>query len=128
MNKNLLKKLSTFMKYAVFAACVIMTAHVICLLCGHNFFFAEWICGLSVMGFIMLYIASRILGYDFLFRAMLVYDFAVNQCIIFQRSFSIFGEYLTTARYIVAIWGIILIVSFLLNANNYQEDDSTDEI
>lgn len=127
MNIELLKKLSTLMKYTMFAACVIMTAHVVGLLCGKNFFFAEWFCGFSVLGFAMLFIASYVLSYDNMFRALLVYDFAIDQCIVFQRSFNIFGEFLTTARLIAATIGIILIVIFILTANTYKEDDTFEE-
>ena len=127
MNIGLLKKLSTLMKYTMFGACIIMTAHVVCLLCGKNYFFAEWFCGFSVLGFAMLFIASYVLDYDNMFRALLIYDFAINQCIVFQRSFQFFGEYLTTARMIAALSGIILIILFLLNTNSYKENDTFEE-
>lgn len=119
MNLALFKLLQSVIKIEVAASSVIMFAHCILLLFGHNTVFAEWVCGYSLFGFSMLFIASYVLHFCNLFRCLLTYSFLVDQCILAQRSFQIFGDNLTEVRFAIVLIGMSLLTYLGINFKRY---------
>ena len=96
-----------------------MMVHIILLLCGISTSVAEIfeVCA----GFYMTYKFSVAFRFCALHRHMIYYSYLVTVCIWLQRSFHLFGHYLTLARIVMLASGIILFVHLIvsrLRANN----------
>lgn len=119
MDIKLFKLLQLLIKYGVAIGALLMTIHCGCLYFGRDYFLPEWICGFSVIGYILLMVASFCLRLCWTFRSLLTYDFAVTQCIMFQEKFNIFGEYLQSARLFMFVMGCFLLSYVALNFKQY---------
>lgn len=115
MNIRLFETVQATIKYSVFIGAFLMTTHVGLLMAGYDIPVADWICGFSILGFITLFMASYCLRLCNLFRAFLIYDFAVGQCIRVQRELHAFDTILQEARLVVFTTGVILITIFIFN-------------
>lgn len=115
MNIRLFETVQAMIKYSVFIGAFLMTTHVGLLMAGYDIPVADWICGFSILGFITLFMASYCLRLCNLFRAFLIYDFVVGQCIRVQRELHAFDTILQEARLAVFTAGVILITIFIFN-------------
>lgn len=124
MNIRLFFLIQKMLKYSVVVGCVLLTIHVGLLIIGYDMKFAEWMFGLSVLGFITMLMASYCLRFCWLFRAFLIYDFVVAQCIEVQRCFHPFGDFLQLARLIVFAAGVFLLSYLLSHIKEYGRTES----
>lgn len=112
------KFLREIVRYSIVLGDALMTLHCLLLLNGIDCKFLEFIFGLSVLGFTILYLSTYLLVYCNLIRGMLVHNFAVKCCILYHENFG-FGDFLTPLRFIMLLVGILLLI--LLFKNQYQK-------
>lgn len=126
MSTRLFMLLQELIKIFVVLAGLLLTIHIGMLILGYDPFWAEWLCGFSVFGFVMLFIASYLLKLCNLFRAFLIFDFVADQCIVFQREVGIFGDYIDIARMVMFATGASLVSIYIyreIKRRSYERDD-----
>ena len=86
-----------------------MSVHCANLLFGINICIVELTIILSLVPFAILYMCTYILKLCVLSRSILIYNYVVSQCIYVQKNYQLFGEYLTPARWIVMVSGLVIV-------------------
>lgn len=107
LNVHLFKFINKFLKYYVVCSSLIMTLHCALMLVGINTWMVDLFIGLSLGGFLSLYITSFILGYCWLYRNFLIHQFLVSSCIIWYVYIG-FGPLLYPMIIIMLSYGLIL--------------------
>lgn len=101
------------MQWFPFCCGMLFTIHVLFLLLGINIHVAELLGSCSLFVFMMLIVASIAYRFCFLHRVFLVYNYIVSMCIEYENYIG-FGKALLCARIIIAVIGIILVVTFIV--------------
>ena len=107
------KKISvTVLRYIPIVVALLMCTHCGLLVFGVDERFTQWF--MVLYGFILVMAFSHALNFCSLHRHLIYYSFTVFCCIIYQRHFKGFGEYLYIARLTMFSIGIILIATVIL--------------
>lgn len=85
-----------------------MSVHCANLLLGINFCIVELTIVLSLCPFLVLLGCTYTLRLCNLSRGILAYNYLVSNCIYLQKNYSFFGDYLTLARWVVLVCGIVI--------------------
>lgn len=96
------------LRYIPIVVALLMCVHCGLLVFGVDERFTQWF--MVAYGFILVMAFSHALNFCSLHRHLIYYSFVVFVCIIYQRHFSGFGEYLFLARFVMFLVGIIIIL------------------
>lgn len=109
LNTNLFKFINSFLKYYVVCGSLIMTIHCFLMLISIDTWMVDLVIGLSLGGFLSLFITSFILKYCWLYRNFLIHQFLVSSCITWYVYIG-FGFMLYPMLWIMFLYGFILIL------------------
>lgn len=118
---SLFKFINKFLKYYVVCSSLIMTIHCLLMLFRIDTWMIDLIIGLSLGGFISLYITSYILGYCWLFRNFLIHQFLVSCCITWHIHIG-FGYMLYPMVTLMLTYGIILLCVLMRKRISFFKD------
>lgn len=121
MNLTLFKLVITFLKYYVIIASIIMTIHCGLLIVGINLWFIDIIAGISLGGFIAIFITSYLLKMCNLFRMFLIHQFLVSSCISYNETIGFSDDVAFMLRSFMFIAGLFLIMK-LIDQNGFESD------
>lgn len=117
MKPNLagVKSLRDIIRYSIIFGDVLMITHCGLVLNGIQCSFLEFVFGLSVLGFIILYLSTYLLGFCNIIRGMLIHNFTVKCCILYHENFG-FGTHIVP---IILLLTGVLLLAFLFK-NQYR--------
>lgn len=118
----LYKLLINCIKYFPIIGALCMLIHCILLLIGIESSIFHFTFGFSIVGSLLLLLASYVLNFCALHRLFIIYDFIMEFCINYENYFG-FGIYLLSARFLMALIGIILFILFFMNITKFKCDD-----
>lgn len=102
------------LRYIPIVVAMLMCAHCGLLVFGVDERFTQWF--MVAYGFVLVMAFSHALNFCSLHRHLIYYSFVVFCCIIYQRHFDGFREYLFSARLAMFIIGVILIAITICRA------------
>lgn len=103
------------LRYIPIVVALLMCTHCGLLVFGVDERFTQWF--MVAYGFVLVMAFSHALNFCSLHRHLIYYSFVVFCCIIYQRHFCGFGEYLFVARLTMFIVGLTLITITACRAN-----------
>ena len=106
--KQLLRTAQRIIKIAVPIIAISCIIHIIMLLCGIDEICSEIFT--ETVGTLLLLISARIFGLCIAIKSLICYKYAVELCVILQRSYQIFGSYVDIARLLMLGVGIALLI------------------
>lgn len=107
------------LKYIPVLMFVIMLMHTGFLIFGLNGPCADTIAGSAVISSILILAISNMFKFCYLHKLLTLYSLSVDLCMNFQRYIG-FGIYLNFARYIMFIFGIIILCILIFKFNKYK--------
>ena len=111
------KWLILLIKYIPIIGGLFMMIHCLLLLLGQDLASAHFIFGFSIIGAVILYGASCVLGFCRVHKAFIIYDFCVELCINIEQYYG-FGKILIFIRILMLLVGIYLFIWFILSMCN----------
>lgn len=105
--KQLLRTEQRLIKLSIPIIVVCCIIHIILLIAGIDEIFTEIFH--ETISAVMLMIAASVFHLCRLFKCLIAYKYAVEICVILQRNISIFGDYITPARWIMLLIGVALV-------------------
>lgn len=118
---SLFKFINKFLKYYVVCSSLIMTIHCLLMLLGIDTWVIGLFIGLSLGGFISLFITSFILGYCWLYRNFLIHQFLVSSCMTWHIHIG-FGYLLYPFVLIMFMYGFILLCILMSRRISFFKD------
>lgn len=119
MDNSLYKTLKMCLKFFPVLAALMMMADVVLIVIGYSFNpFVESVAGFSLIGVILLLLESFVLKFCNLYRAFVIYDGIVYNCILFEK-YCGFGEWLSEAHGFVMIGGAVLLIFLLFKFKDF---------
>ena len=91
---------------------LLLLTHVILLMLGQDWHVASPLFKLSLCGFLLLIILSKVFGFCWVHRMFITYNFVVSCCIEFQHFWGGFGRWLGLMRLLVVILGVLVFSIF----------------
>lgn len=107
------------LKYIPVLMFIIMLIHTGFLIFDVNGPFADTIAGSAVIPSILILAISNMFKFCYLHKLLTLYSLSVDLCMNFQRYIG-FGIYLNFARYIMFIFGIIILCILIFKFNKYK--------
>lgn len=107
------------LKYIPVLMFMIMLIHTGFLVFGMNGPCADTIAGSAVIPSILILAISNMFKFCYLHKLLTLYSLSVDLCMNFQRYIG-FGIYLNFARYIMFIFGIIILCILIFKFNKYK--------
>lgn len=107
------------LKYIPVLMFVIMLMHTGFLIFGLNGPCADTIAGSAVIPSIIILAISNMFKFCYLHKLLTLYSLSIDLCINFQRYIG-FGIYLHFVRYIMFIFGIIILCILIFKFNKYK--------
>lgn len=107
------------LKYIPILMFVIMLMHTGFLIFGLNGPCADTIAGSAVIPSILILAISNMFKFCYLHKLLTLYSLSIDLCMNFQRYIG-FGIYLHFVRYIMFIFGIIILCILIFKFNKYK--------
>lgn len=107
------------LKYIPVLMFIIMLIHTGFLIFGVNGPFADTIAGSAVIPSILILAISNMFKFCYLHKLLTLYSLSIDLCMNFQRYIG-FGIYLNFVKYIMFIFGIIILCILIFKFNKYK--------